>query len=166
MRDGDRMRGVLVAGLLALVCAAGALSPPWVAAHDGEARVLIERADGVQLWFDVELALTAPARRQGLMGRERLAPWRGMWFDFGRASLVTMWMKNTPLPLDIIYINERGIVCSIAADTTPYSEEALPSGCAAQTVLELNAGEAQAAGIRVGAPVRHPAVARPAWKCE
>ena len=75
-------------------------------------------------------------------------------------------MKNTPLPLDIIYINERGIVCSIAADTTPYSEEALPSGCAAQTVLELNAGEAQAAGIRVGAPVRHPAVARPAWKCE
>ena len=116
--------------------------------------------------YSIEIADDAAERAQGLMFRETMPRDHGMYFVYPTGRPVAFWMKNTPLPLDIIYINERGIVCSIAADTTPYSEEALPSGCAAQTVLELNGGEAKAAGIRVGAPVRHPAVARPAWKCE
>ncbi len=150
MRDGDRMRGVLVAGLLALVCAAGALLPPWVAAHDGEARVLIERADGVQLWFDVELALTAPARRQGLMGREHLAPWRGMWFDFGRASLVTMWMKNTPLPLDMLFVRADGRIAAVHARAEPYSLETIAAPEPVPYVLELAGGSAARLGITRG----------------
>ena len=124
------------------------------------------RTDAGVATYSVEIADDAAERAQGLMFRDEMPRDHGMYFVDPSGRPVAFWMKNTPLPLDIIYINERGIVCSIAADTTPYSEEALPSGCAAQTVLELNAGEAQAAGIRVGAPVRHPAVARPAWKCE
>lgn len=116
--------------------------------------------------YSIEIADDAAERAQGLMFREEMDRDHGMYFVYPTGRPVAFWMKNTPLPLDIIYINERGIICSIAADTTPYSEEALPSGCAAQTVLELNAGEAKAAGIRVGAPVRHPAIVRPAWKCE
>ena len=116
--------------------------------------------------YSIEIADDAAERAQGLMFRDSMPRDHGMYFVYPTGRPVAFWMKNTPLPLDIIYINERGVICSIAADTTPYSEEALPSGCADQTVLELNAGEAKAAGIRVGAPVRHPAVVRPAWKCE
>lgn len=124
------------------------------------------RTDAGVSAYSIEIADDAAERAQGLMFREEMARDHGMYFVYPTGRPVAFWMKNTPLPLDIIYINERGIICSIAADTTPFSEEALPSGCAAQTVLELNAGEAKAAGIRVGAPVRHPAIARPAWKCE
>ena len=116
--------------------------------------------------YSIEIADDASERAQGLMFREEMARDHGMYFVYPTGRPVAFWMKNTPLPLDIIYINERGIICSIAADTTPFSEEALPSSCAAQTVLELNAGEAKSAGIRVGAPVRHPAVVNPAWKCK
>ena len=116
--------------------------------------------------YTIEIADTTAERAQGLMFREEMARDHGMYFVYPTGRPVAFWMKNTPLPLDIIYINERGIICSIAANTTPFSEEALPSRCAAQTVLELNAGEAKAAGIRVGAPVRHSAVANPAWSCE
>lgn len=116
--------------------------------------------------YTVEIADDAAERAQGLMFRESMPRDHGMYFVYPTGRPVAFWMKNTPLPLDIIYINERGVICAIAADTTPFSEEALPSGCAAQTVLELNAGEAKAAGIRIGAPVRHSSVARPAWKCE
>lgn len=124
------------------------------------------RTDAGVATYSIEIADDAAERAQGLMFRESMPRDHGMYFVYPTGRQVAFWMKNTPLPLDIIYINERGVICSIAADTTPYSEEALPSNCAAQTVLELNAGEAKAAGIRVGAPVRHPAVARPAWRCE
>ncbi len=124
------------------------------------------RTDAGVSTYSIEIADDAAERAQGLMFRETMPRDHGMYFVYPTGRPVAFWMKNTPLPLDIIYINERGIICSIAADTTPYSEEALPSGCAAQTVLEVNAGEVKAAGIRVGAPVRHPAVARPTWKCE
>lgn len=115
--------------------------------------------------YRIEVADTYDSRAQGLMHRTDLAPDQGMLFVYERASQVAFWMKNTPLPLDIIFINRRGVVCSIAADTTPYSLENIPSKCAAQTVLEVNAGQAAADGVRVGAPVRHPAIAKPVWAC-
>ena len=128
-------------------------------------RIDIRADDGVAT-FSVEIAADAASRSRGLMEREAMPRDHGMLFVYPSARPVAFWMKNTPLPLDIIYLNRRGVVCSIAAHTTPFSLKPIPSGCAAQTVLELNAGEAKAAGIRVGAPVRHPAVVRPAWKCE
>ncbi len=154
---GKRRNGAIL-GLIAALTAGQGIACP-------EDHIDIRTSAGVST-YSIEIADDAAERAQGLMFREAMPRDHGMYFVYPTGRPVAFWMKNTPLPLDIIYINERGIICSIAADTTPYSEEALPSGCAAQTVLELNAGEAKAAGIRVGAPVRHPAVARPAWKCE
>ena len=154
---GKRRSGVCL-GLTAFLVAGQALA----CASDA---IDIRTATGVAT-YSIEIADDAAERAQGLMFRDSMPRDHGMFFVYPTGRPVAFWMKNTPLPLDIIYINERGVICSIAADTTPYSEEALPSGCAAQTVLELNAGEAKAAGIRVGAPVRHPAVARPVWECE
>jgi len=154
---GKRRNGA-APGLIALLTAGQA-----IACSDTQIDI---RTDAGVSTYSIEIADDAAERAQGLMFRESMPRDHGMYFVYPTGRPVAFWMKNTPLPLDIIYINERGIICSIAADTTPYSEEALPSGCAAQTVLELNAGEAKAAGIRVGAPVRHPAIARPAWKCE
>ena len=154
---GKRRNGATL-GLTALLVAGQAIACT-------DEQIDIRTGAGVST-YSIEIADDAAERAQGLMFRETMPRDHGMYFVYQTGRPVAFWMKNTPLPLDIIYINERGIVCSIAADTTPYSEEALPSGCAAQTVLELNGGEAKAAGIRVGAPVRHPAVARPAWKCE
>ena len=98
--------------------------------------------------------------------REEMAADHGMLFVYPTARPVTFWMKNTPLPLDIIFVNGRGVVCGIAKDTTPFSEDFIPSGCAAQTVFEVNAGEAEAQGVSVGAVMRHPAVRDPLWSCE
>ena len=154
---GKRRNGATL-GLTALLVAGQAIACT-------DEQIDIRTGAGVST-YSIEIADDAAERAQGLMFRETMPRDHGMYFVYPTGRPVAFWMKNTPLPLDIIYINERGIVCSIVADTTPYSEEALPSGCAAQTVLELNGGEAKAAGIRVGAPVRHPAVARPAWKCE
>lgn len=155
---GKRRNGTILGLIAALTAGQGVACP--------QDKIDIRTSAGVISTYSIEIADDAAERAKGLMFREEMALDHGMYFVYPSGRPVAFWMKNTPLPLDIIYINERGIICSIAADTTPYSEEALPSGCAAQTVLELNAGEAEAAGIRVGAPVRHPAVARPAWKCE
>lgn len=116
--------------------------------------------------FSAEIAADEPTRAQGLMYREEMAADHGMLFVYPSARQVSFWMKNTPLPLDIVFLNKRGIVCAIAADTTPYSEETLPSRCAAQTVFEVNAGQAAATGVTVGAVARHPAILDPLWACE
>lgn len=100
------------------------------------------------------------------MFREEMPLNRGMVFVYRERAQLSFWMKNTPLPLDIIYMNHRGVICSIAAGTTPFSTDPIPSRCAAQTVLEVNAGQAKAQGVVVGAPARHPAVKDPVWPCE
>jgi len=147
MKRGYRAPAVLLAGLLGL---AGTLQAPTVMAHDGLARVLIERGDGVQLWFDVELALTAPSRRRGLMGREGLAAMQGMWFDFGRPSPVTMWMKNTPLPLDMLFVRADGRIAAVHAQAEPYSLDTIAAPEPVTFVLELAGGNAARLGIARG----------------
>lgn len=128
-------------------------------------QVGVHTQDG-EVRFSVEVADTYETRAQGLMHRTEMAADHGMFFVYPDADQIAFWMKNTPLPLDIIFISPKGIICSIAANTTPYSTENIPSVCAAQTVLEVNAGVAAAAGLRVGAPVRHPAILNPVWACE
>ena len=124
------------------------------------------RTSGGAATFQVEVVDTPETRAQGLMFRESMALDAGMLFVYPEPAQAAFWMKNTPLPLDIIFINARGMICNIAADTTPYSLDHIPSQCAAQTVLEVNAGQAEAQGLKVGAPVRHPAVKAPVWACE
>lgn len=140
--------------------------------QDATAQAASCRADFIEIQvqdgpvgFQIEVVDTEAERAQGLMFRETLPKDHGMLFVYDRADQIAFWMKNTPLPLDIIFINRQGVVCSIADNTTPYSLDHIPSGCAAQTVLEVNAGEAAAQGIRLGAAVRHEAILDPVWSC-
>ncbi len=118
--------------------------------------------------FVVEIADEPEERSRGLMHRTELAEGAGMLFLFDRPERQAFWMKNTPLPLDIIFIDERGVVDSIAAGTTPFSEASLPSDGPVVAVLEINGGLAARYGVAPGSEVRHPAFqdADPAWPCE
>jgi uncharacterized membrane protein (UPF0127 family) len=105
--------------------------------------------------FQVEIADDETERRNGLMWRESLAPDRGMLFDFKDEAPRSFWMKNTLIPLDIIYIAADGTVVSIAQMATPKSEESLPSHGAALGVLEIAGGRAGELGIKPGDKVSH-----------
>lgn len=128
-------------------------------------RIEFRLPDGVAS-FSVEVADDPAERAQGLMHRTEMADDHGMLFVYREAQQVAFWMKNTPLSLDIIFLNRKGLICSIAAGTTPYSLDNIPSRCAAQTVLEVKAGIAKQAGLKIGAAARHPAIAAPAWACD
>jgi uncharacterized protein len=120
----------------------------------------IESASGT-LNFEVELASTPEQRRQGLMFRESLAADQGMLFDFGDTVPVTMWMRNTLIPLDMLFIDADGRIARIVADTEPLSDAVIGSGDPVRAVLELAAGTSAELGIAVGDRVVHPIFAPP-----
>ena len=91
------------------------------------------------------------------MWRDRLDSDAGMLFVFGDETVRTFWMKNTPLPLDIIFIDAGGRVVNVAQATTPYSESPIRSAGPARYVLEVNAGFARRHGIGPGSRVTLPA---------
>nr|WP_244507559.1 DUF192 domain-containing protein [Methylobacterium phyllostachyos] len=105
--------------------------------------------------FDVEVMRDDASRSRGLMFRRHMAADHGMLFDFERAEPVTMWMKNTYLPLDMVFIRPDGTISRIAADTEPLSTAIIPSGGPVLAVLELNAGIAAKLGIQPGDRVEH-----------
>lgn len=115
----------------------------------------IETKTGVQR-FVVEIADEQEEREVGLMFRENLPPDQGMLFDFGTDRLVTMWMRNTPLSLDMVFIDRSGTVILVAENTTPFSTDIISSREPVRYVLELNAGVASGNGIHSGDKVRHP----------
>ena len=98
----------------------------------------------------IELAVTPAERSKGLMYRTELAPDAGMLFDFGVEQPIYMWMKNTYIPLDMLFIRSDGRIASIATDTVPLSTETISSGPPVRAVLELPAGTVRAKGIAVG----------------
>ncbi|WP_092041363.1 DUF192 domain-containing protein [Methylobacterium pseudosasicola] len=106
--------------------------------------------------FDVEVMRDDAGRSRGLMFRRHMAADHGMLFDFERTEPVTMWMKNTYLPLDMVFIRPDGVVSRIAADTEPLSTAIIASGSPVSAVLELNAGTAAKLGIQAGDKVEHP----------
>lgn len=136
------------------------VAPPAAADEPAEPFAITTRGGAVHR-LAVELALTPEQRQRGLMFRERMAPDRGMLFDFGTAQPVVMWMRNTPLPLDMLFIDATGDVAGVAADTTPYSEAMIPSPRPVRFVLELNAGTARRLGIAAGDRASHPLFAPP-----
>ena len=106
--------------------------------------------------FTIELAATPGERERGLMYRQSMPVNHGMLFDFRTEQPVAFWMKNTPLPLDMLFIDGQGIVVQISADATPFSETPIVCRDPIRAVLELNAGTAAKLGIAPGARVRHP----------
>ena len=106
--------------------------------------------------FSMEVAADDESREKGLMFRKEMAPDAGMLFDFHTPQLVSFWMENTVLPLDMLFVRADGTIARIKANATPYSRENIPSGEPIQLVIELNAGRAAALGITEGAKVHAP----------
>jgi uncharacterized membrane protein (UPF0127 family) len=113
-------------------------------------------AQGGRQTFQVEVARNDADRAQGLMYRRAMPANQGMLFDFGRVEPVAMWMQNTYLPLDMLFIRPDGTIARIAANTEPLSTRTIPSGEPVLAVLELNAGTAARLGIKTGDRVEHP----------
>lgn len=115
--------------------------------------LIIENASG-PISFEVEVMRTDAERQRGLMGRAYLPEKRGMLFDFGAPEDVRMWMKDTPLPLDIIFIRSDGTIARITKGE-PFSTRVLPSGEPVLAVLEINGGMSARLNIQPGDLVRH-----------
>ncbi|MBM3551589.1 MAG: DUF192 domain-containing protein [Alphaproteobacteria bacterium] len=110
--------------------------------------------------FKVEVADTPEMRARGLMFRKSMPGDRGMLFDFRSEGPVSMWMKNTYIPLDMVFIGRDGRVVGVAADAEPLSERIISSPAPAYAVLELNAGVARRISLAPGDQVRHRMFAR------
>jgi uncharacterized membrane protein (UPF0127 family) len=110
---------------------------------------------GVQM-FSVEMAVTDKEREVGLMYRKELADGRGMLFDFTPEQPISMWMKNTFISLDMIFIGANGRILRIAENTEPQSTRIISSGGPAKGVLEVIAGTARKYGIAPGDQIVHP----------
>ncbi|MBV8776946.1 MAG: DUF192 domain-containing protein, partial [Alphaproteobacteria bacterium] len=119
----------------------------------------VQTAGGPQK-FRIELALTAAQMEQGLMFRRTLAPDAGMLFDFTRPTNVTMWMKNTLIPLDMLFLDERGRVFDIHERAVPMSTDVIAAKGPARYVVELNGGTAARLGIKPGDQATSPALAK------
>jgi uncharacterized protein len=138
---------------LILLLAAGPAEAEPVTFDTSDLSVVTERGRFV---FTVEMAVNDAQRVQGLQNRMDMAPSAGMLFDFGRVQTISMWMKNTYLPLDMIFIGAGGTVVNVAADTQPQSRAIIRSARPVLAVLEVNAGTAARLGIVPGSRVFHP----------
>jgi uncharacterized membrane protein (UPF0127 family) len=105
--------------------------------------------------FQFEFANTDRSRQIGLMHRAEIAPDRGMLFDFARNRMVGMWMRNTFIPLDMLFLSDKGEVVTIAENTIPHNETPISSRVRVRAVLELKAGTVERLGIKTGDRVKH-----------
>ena len=125
------------------------------------------RGEWGQARFSVEVADTPAERSRGLMHREALARSAGMLFVYERAQPVSFWMRNTLIPLDMIFMDASGTVRRVHENAIPLDETGIPGGSDIQYVLEINGGLARRLGIVEGSELRHPAIGPDAaWACE
>ncbi len=142
--------------ILALLCLAGA--PQYAAAQaqpEGNLESLVIVSGGKRNVFQVEVMRTSEQRAKGLMYRRYMPPDRGMLFDFGSSEPVAMWMQNTYIPLDMLFIRKDGSIARIAENTEPLSTRTIPSGEPVLSVLEINGGVARQLGIKPGDRIEH-----------
>jgi hypothetical protein len=143
-------------GLAVLLLVAGLIAGLHGAAVAAETQTLeIVSKSGVHV-FSVELANTDAERARGLMFRKELPEGRGMLFDFEQEQDVAMWMQNTYISLDMIFIRGDGRILRIAENTEPLSTRIVPSGGPVRAVLEVIAGTARKLGLAPGDRVAHP----------
>ncbi len=112
--------------------------------------LVIQTASGKQLKFMVEIADTNAQRERGLMYRKQMAADAGMIFDFGVSRRVQMWMENTVLPLDMLFLDSAGTIRNIKQNAVPYSRDIIDSMTEVNYVVELNAGTSAKLGIKIG----------------
>lgn len=148
--DGAR-RAIARLSILALLTAA--FAHPALA--QGLERLSIRSGERVHA-FIVEVARTPDTRARGLMFRRHMPEDRGMLFDFERVEPVSMWMQNTFISLDMLFIRADGVIARIEERTEPLSTRVILSGEPVLSVLELNGGVTARLGIRAGDRVEHP----------
>ena len=125
-----------------------------VTACEAQPKVTISTNQGRQVTFQVEVADTPSKRAMGLQYRKELGEDRGMIFLFPAESPQSFWMKNTPIPLDMIFIDRERKIVGIIEQTVPFSLDSRSVGVPSQFVLEVNGGLAKRHGIQVGDRVR------------
>lgn len=158
IRFGNTRYALAVFGLLAALsggaaqaaCAPGQLDLRW---------------DGGQARFTVELADTDALRSQGLMFREKMAASAGMLFKYDSPRRATFWMKNTLIPLDMIFAGPDGVVTRVHARAKPEDTTVIDGGDGVAFVLEINGGLALRLGIKPGAQMRHTVIDTAGWPC-
>jgi uncharacterized membrane protein (UPF0127 family) len=152
----DRLIGRQVRPWMALAAVVVAFALVGVSAQAASVQPLeIVTKSGVQV-FSVEMATTEQEKETGLMYRKELPDGKGMLFDFSPEQQISMWMKNTYIPLDMIFIRADGRILRIAENTEPESTRIISSGGLAKGVLEVIAGTAKKYGIAPGDRVAHP----------
>ena len=126
------------------------------------------RGDWGRAVFDVEVVSTPAERAQGLMHRESMPKSAGMLFVYDHPQPVAFWMRNTLIPLDMIFADASGIVQKVHANAIPGDETAIPGGDNIQYVLEINGSMAGLFGIDSGSELRHPKIVQKsaAWPCQ
>jgi uncharacterized protein len=106
--------------------------------------------------FAVELAETPAQMEQGLMFRTSLPPDAGMLFDFKHPTMATMWMHNTLIPLDMLFVDAKGKIVNIAQRAVPESDAIISAAAPVRAVIELNGGTAARLGVVPGDRVLYP----------
>jgi len=140
--------------LVVVVMLTGMLQQPAEALR--RERLTLQTAQGEQV-IDIEVTETAEEKALGLMFRTSLPDKTGMLFVYETPQEIAMWMKNTYIPLDMVFITADGVVHRIEARTEPHSETIVPSRGAVLAVLELAGGAADKLGLKRGDRVVHPA---------
>ncbi|MEM9970174.1 MAG: DUF192 domain-containing protein [Pseudomonadota bacterium] len=124
------------------------------------------RGDWGQARFTVDVADEPAERSQGLMNVPSMPAGTGMLFVYDRPQRATFWMRNTLIPLDMIFADETGTVTHVHENAIPLDETTIDGGVGVKFVLEINGGLAGRFGIDVGTELRHPAIESAAWPCE
>ncbi len=121
-----------------------------------------------QARFAVEIADTDALRAQGLMHRERLARSAGMLFIYDAPTEPSFWMRNTLIPLDMVFVDPTGRITRVHANAIPHDTTPIPGGPNVLMVLEINGGMAALLGIAEGSELRHPRLnqRQAVWPCE
>ena len=146
----------IAAGLvLALLAFAAPAALAQQAAPGAALESLTIVSGGTRHAFQVEVMRTPEQRAVGLMHRNYMPSDRGMLFDFARSEPVAMWMQNTFIPLDMLFIREDGTIARIAQRTEPLSTRTIPSGEPVLSVLEINGGVSEQLGLKPGDKVEH-----------
>lgn len=162
-KRGRAVRNGLAAILLGL--AGLGLNANAAAAQDCSADRITLRGDFGTASFRVAVADTPGTRAQGLMNVPEMDRFAGMLFVYEEPGNVAFWMRNTLIPLDMIFADETGVVRKVHANAIPGDETPIPGAPGTQYVLEINGGLAATLGIAPGTEMRHPAIEEAAWAC-
>jgi len=131
-------------------------------------QVELRLASGAVARFSVEVADAPDERAKGLMFREHMASSSGMLFIYERPQRAVFWMKNTLIPLDMIFADATGVVRHVHTNAIPHDETGIDGGPDILAILEINGGLAKKLGIAPGAVLRHPDFEQnsAAWRCD